>query len=402
MNYRKLGSTGFRVSALGLGCMRLPTQKFRFQKIDVPRAKQLIRNSIEKGINYIDTGWPYHLGESERVLGEVLKDGLRERVHLVTKLPMFLTNKESDFDRFLTRQLEKLQTEYLDTYLFHGLNSGGFEKVKKLNLLEKMIKAKEDGRIRHIGFSFHDILPVFKSIVDFYDWDIVQIQHNYMDTAIQATTEGLKYAAGKGMAVVAMEPLKGGKLANPPEEAVRVMNESKTKRSPVDWALQYLWNLPEVSVVLSGMGSMQMLEDNCDSAEKSGINSLSTHDIATVAELTEIFRESSLVSCTACQYCMPCPEGVNIPKNFAILNNVYAEKSTVYRWLLKRSYRNLAGDEKRLNEDRSNGKAILCTECGSCLPLCPQSINIPEELKVVRTVVKQGRKKVARTLTVGT
>ena len=392
MQYRKFGSTGFEVSALGLGCMRLPKQKLRFQKIDVPEAIRLIRGAIDQGVNYLDTGWPYHLGESERVLGEALTDGYRELVHLVTKLPMFLVNNESAFDRFLTRQLQKLKTDYLDTYLFHGLNAGGFEKIKKLNLLEKMLEAKEDGRIRHIGFSFHDILPVFKSIVDFYEWDVVQIQYNYMDTAIQATSEGLRYAAGKGIAVVVMEPIKGGKLANPPEEARRVMNESKIKRSPVDWALQYLWNLPEVSVVLSGMGSMQMLNDNCASAETSGIHSLSHEDLSTISQLIEIFRESILVPCTACQYCMPCPAGVNIPKNFALLNNVYGEKSFLRRWLVKRNYRKLTGDNKKLNEDRSNGNATLCTECGACLPKCPQSINIPEELKRVHAVVKRGEK----------
>ena len=392
MKYRKLGSTGLEVSALGLGCMRLPTQRLRFQKIDVPKATELIRAAVDKGVNYIDTGWPYHFGESERILGDALRDGYRERVHLVTKLPMFLTRKESDFDRFLNRQLEKLQTDHLDTYLFHGLNSGGFEKLKRLKLMERMLAAKADGRVRHIGFSFHDILPVFRLIVDFYDWDVVQIQYNYMDTAVQATTEGLKYAAGKGMGIVIMEPLKGGKLANPPAEAIRVMRESKSQRSSVDWALQYLWNMPEVSVVLSGMGSMQMLNDNCESADRSGVGSLSIDDLSTVDRLTEIFRESILVPCTACQYCMPCPAGVNIPKNFAIFNNVYAETSPIRRWMARRSYRSLADNKKQLDGDKMNGRATMCTECGACVPKCPQSIAIPEELKKVDIGFKRGKK----------
>ncbi len=378
---------------MGLGCMRLPTQRLRLQKIDIPRATQLIQSAVDRGINYIDTGWPYHIGESERVLGEALKKGYRERVHLVTKLPMFMVRKQSDFDRFLDRQLEKLQTDHLDTYLFHGLNAGSFEKVKQLNLTERMLAAREDGRIRYIGFSFHDTLPVFKSIVDFYDWDIVQIQYNYMDTAVQATTEGLKYAAAKGMAVVIMEPLKGGKLANPPAEALRVMQESGVDRSPVDWALQYLWNMPEVSVVLSGMGSMKMLEENCRSADRSGAGILSDSELDTINRLPEIFRSSILVPCTACQYCMPCPAGVNIPKNLAMYNNLHAETSRIRQWQIRHSYRALADSDKKLNADGTNGKATMCTECGACIPKCPQSILIPEELAKVDGAVRQKKKR---------
>jgi len=392
MKYRKFGSTGFEVSALGLGCMRLPTQRMRLQKIDVPEATRIIRSAVDKGINYIDTGLPYHFGESERVLGDALKGGYREKVHLVTKLPMFLVSRESDFEKYLNRQLEKLQTDFLDTYLFHGLNAGGFEKMKRLNLMDKMLKAREEGTIKYIGFSFHDVLPVFKEIVDFFDWDVVQIQYNYMDTAVQATTEGLKYAAGKGMATVIMEPVKGGKLANPPEEAVEVMEKSTVKRSPVDWALQYLWNLPEVSVVLSGMGSMRMLEENCESAENSGIATLTQAELDTIDKLTEIYRKNILVHCTACQYCMPCPFGVYIPRNFAIINNMSTEISTLRRFMAKRSYRKLAGNDKQLNDERTNGNAAMCTKCGVCVEKCPQSINIPEELKKVHAIVKQGKK----------
>ena len=257
--------------------------------------------------------------------------------------------------------------------------------------MEKMLEAKKAGKIRHIGFSFHDVLPVFQEIVDYYEWDVVQIQYNYMDTAAQATTYGLRYAAGKGVAVVVMEPIKGGKLADPPEEATKVMDRSKIRRTPVDWALQYLWNLPEVSVVLSGMGNMQMLNENCESADRSGTNSLSADDLSTIDELTEIFRKNIIVPCTACQYCMLCPSGVNIPQNFAILNNMSTEKSAVYKWMVKRSYKKLAAEKKKLNAQKSNGNASLCTECGICLEKCPQSINIHEELKKVHAVLKKGR-----------
>lgn len=393
MQYRTFGSTGFKVSALGLGCMRLPTQRFRLQKIDVPRATELIRTAVDKGVNYIDTAYPYHFGESERVLGEALKGGYREKVHLVTKLPMFFVNKAADFDKYLDKQLEKMQTDHFDTYLFHSMNRHHFEKVKNYHLMDKMLQAKEAGKINYLGFSFHDTLPVFKEIVDYYPWDVVQIQYNYMDTAAQAGRDGLKYAAGKGMAVVVMEPLKGGMLANPPEEAMSVIGRAPVKRSPVDWALQYVWDMPEVSVVLSGMGSLQMLEENCESADRSGIGILSKKERETINELTEIYRRNIIVPCTACQYCMPCPHGVNIPGNFAVLNNMAAPNSTLHRWMIKRSYKRLANKKSRLNAEKTNGNASLCTECGVCLEKCPQSIAIPEELKKV-TAVLQRREKV--------
>lgn len=392
MKYRKFGSTGFKVSALGLGCMRFPTKKLMPLQADMPKSIKLIKSAVDKGINYIDTAWVYHLGASEKIVGSALQDGYRKNVHLVTKSPLFLVNKVEDFDKFLNKQLKKLQTDYIDTYLFHAMNKSGLEKLKKYNLIDKMIDAKKDGKIKYIGFSFHDTLPVFKEIVDFYHWDVVQIQYNYMDTAIQATTEGLKYAAGKGMAVVIMEPLKGGKLANPPAEAWEVMERSKIKRSPVDWALQYLWNLPETSVVLSGMSNLKMLNENCDSADRSGVSSLHEEDLNIIDDLIKIYRKRILVPCTSCKYCLPCPSGVNIPQNFAILNNIALEKSKLRRWLSKRDYKKMANSPEKLDKAKSNGNASLCTNCGICLEKCPQEINIPNELKNVHLILKKGKK----------
>lgn len=392
MRYRKFGSTGFKVSALGLGCMRLPTKKLMPLQADMPKSIKLIKSAVDKGINYIDTAWVYHLGASEKIVGSALQDGYRKNVHLVTKSPLFLVNKVEDFNKFLNKQLKKLQTDYIDTYLFHAMNKSGLEKLKKYNLIDKMIDAKKDGKIKYIGFSFHDTLPVFKEIVDFYHWDVVQIQYNYMDTAIQATTEGLKYAAGKGMAVVIMEPLKGGKLANPPAEAWEVMERSKIKRSPVDWALQYLWNLPETSVVLSGMSNLKMLNENCDSADRSGVSSLHEEDLNIIDDLIKIYRKRILVPCTSCKYCLPCPSGVNIPQNFAILNNVALEKSNVRKWLHKRDYKKMANSPEKLDKAKSNGNASLCINCGICLEKCPQEINIPNELKNVHLILKKGKK----------
>lgn len=380
------------MSALGLGCMRMPTQKFRLQKMDVPESIKLIRSAIDMGVNYLDTAYPYHFGESEKVVGMALKDGYRDKVHLVTKSPMFIINKEDDFERYLKTQLKRLDVKTIDTYLLHSLGASSIAKIKKFKILEKMEKLKADGVIKYIGFSFHDTLPVFKELVDLYDWDVIQIQYNYMDTNIQAGEEGLKYAAATGAAIVIMEPLKGGKLANPPKEALQVMNQSAVIRSPVDWALQYLWNRPEVSIVISGMGNRQMLDENCASAEESGIESLSDEEMKSIEELTRIFKEKTIVNCTACQYCMPCPSGVNIPKNFALLNNTAIETSPLQKFQLGRSYRKLAGKKSKLNDEKTNGKASLCVNCGICVPKCPQKIDIPGDLKKVQSTLGKRRK----------
>jgi predicted aldo/keto reductase-like oxidoreductase len=390
MKYRKMGSLPWVVSALGFGCMRLPT-KGLLHRVNEKYTIEILRHGIDLGINYVDTAWMYHLGNSERVLGLALKDGYREKVKLATKLPMVMVRSEDAFEKYLDRQLSRLATDHIDLYLFHMLNQANLAKVKKFGFIEKMEKARDQGKILHVGFSFHDTLPVFREIIDHYPWDMTQIQYNYMDTAIQATTEGLQYAHKKGIAVVIMEPLKGGQLVTPPDEARLVISHAPMQRTPVDWALQFLWNRPEVACVLSGMNSRRMLEENCASADASGVGSLSAEENQTIEELAEIYRKKILVPCTACRYCMPCPSGVDIPQNFALLNNKTFGStgkfaSRIVQWLITRNYRRLAKNEKELTKRNNRGRASLCTRCNACIPKCPQNIKIPDELTKVKAV----------------
>ena len=387
-----MGSLDWDVSALGFGCMRLPTTGLR-SRVDESYAIQIIREGIDLGINYVDTAWPYHEGTSEVILGKALREGYREKVHVATKLPMFLVKTKQDFDRFLDAQLERLQMDSIDVYLFHCLNKVEFEKVKQLNLIDKMEKAKAEGKIRHIGFSFHDIFPVLKDIVDYYRWDVGQIQYNYMDTNRQATTNGLKYLHEKGVAVVIMEPLKGGLIVNPPKEVCKIFQQAENQRTPVDWALQFLWDRPEVSVVLSGMGSRQQVVENCQSADRSGVNSFTSNDHLTIQKVTSVLKKGNLVPCTGCGYCEPCPSGVSIPRNFAMLNNLLAGGGTVMDIVMKRQikndYTNLAQTKEEREQTGKDGSSLLCVECGACVPKCPQSINIPNELKKATEVISK-------------
>jgi len=373
MRYRKMGSLGWDVSSLGFGAMRLPKRRFNRVLADKKASISIIRHAIDLGINYIDTAWLYHLGNGEKIVGEALKGGYREKVKLVTKLPMFLVNKEDDFDGYLSKQLNRLGVDHLDAYLFHALNKGTFEKLKRFNFIRKMEKARDRGLLSHIGFSFHDTYPVFKQIIDCYNWDIAQIQYNYMDTCFQAKTEGLEYAYSRDIAVVIMEPLRGGRLVNPPAEALEVMNSAKNKKSPIEWALQFLWNKKEVATVLSGMGSIDMVDENCGIADRSGIGMLTSDDEKIIEKLADVYRKKTPIPCTGCAYCMPCPQGVDIPQDFALLNNLSMEKNGYFAWLIKRSYK--------------KGNAALCTECKKCLEKCPQDIAIPDELKKVHSIL---------------
>lgn len=400
MKYRKMGNLDWGVSALGFGCMRLPTKTLldkssnqRKQVIDREYAINMIRYGIDQGINYIDTAWTYHDGESELVVGDALKEGYREKVKLVTKLPTWLIKSEGDFDVFLKKQLEKLKTNYLDVYLLHSLGKDLFETIKKFNLVNKMEEARKKGLIKHIGFSFHDNLKVFKEIIDFYDWDVVQIQYNYFDPDYQAGVKGLKYAADKGIAMIIMEPLWGGKLTQSFSEAEDIIKKAPIKRSLADWALQFLWNQPEVSVVLSGMGELWQVKENVESANNSSIRSLKKDDMKVISELRKAYSKYITIPCTNCEYCMPCPNSVDIPQNIRFLNDFiwFGEGE---RERFESIYGKFLKNKEELEElgGKGSGNASLCIECGECLEKCPQNIQIPEVLKKVDAILGKKQK----------
>jgi predicted aldo/keto reductase-like oxidoreductase len=288
MLYRRFGDSEWEVSILGFGCMRLPTTDGIpvSENVDLEEAAAMIRHAIDRGVNYLDTAYTYHNGRSETFLGEVLDGGYREKVRVATKCPVWLVEKPGDFDRFLEEQLRRLKTHHIDYYLFHGLNRRRWEDIKRLDLLSRAEKALRDGRIGGIGFSFHDDFQAFCEIVDGYDgWCMCQIQYNYMDVDNQAGTRGLRYASEKGLAVVVMEPLLGGNLARPPRQIAEVFESFPVKRTPAEWALLWLWEQPGISTVLSGMSTMQQLEENLPTAELSGRHRLSDDELALIEEV---------------------------------------------------------------------------------------------------------------------
>lgn len=394
-----MGSLDWEVSALGFGAMRLPMKNQT--EVDDEEAIKMIRYAIDNGVNYIDTAYPYHNGESEIIVGKALKDGYRDKVHLTTKLPMWLIKKTDDFDEYLNQQIERLQTKP-DIYLFHGLTKHRLEKIKKLGLIKKMEDAKANGLFQYFGFSFHDNLDVFKEIIDYYDWNCCQIQYNYLDIEYQAGTKGLQYAWRKKIAVIVMEPIRGGKLAIPEHkldtkpEIKKALDESYVKRPMAEWALNFVWNHLEVSVVLSGMSSMQQVKENVESANNSEINTLSEHELQTISKLREAYNKYTLVSCTSCKYCLPCPNGVFIPGVIRLLNEVYywgPKGKGRLSFFYNRMVKTQEDFEKRVADgDEVEGAAILCTQCGECLEKCPQQIDIPNIMEKTSAIFEDDKK----------
>ena len=367
MEYRSFGSLDWTSSALGFGCMRFPTGNGDSGAIQEGRAADMLHYAIDHGVNYLDTAYPYHQGESEPFLGRTLQGRYREKVRLATKLPCWKVEKKSDFDPLLGEQLDRLQTERLDFYLLHALNEKSWKKMEGLGVLSWLEKAQSDGRIGWIGFSFHDAYPVFKNIVDAYQgWDFCQIQYNYMDIDYQAGRKGLHYASDRGLGVVIMEPLRGGRLVNPPREVEKIWQNSSRRLSPAAWGLHWLWDQPQVSLVLSGMSEMSHVRENVQAAASSEIGKLNPDDQQVIQKVRETYRSLATIPCTGCEYCLPCPEGLNIPKILEIYNDALMYDKLDYG---KGQYLRIIPEGERAED---------CQACGECEENCPQGIRISD------------------------
>lgn len=378
MRYRTFGKTGEKVSVLGFGTMRLPILDNDMSKIDVPAAMRLLSHAIDNGLNYIDTSWPYHGdiykgGSSEPFVGEVIKSLGRDKIYIATKLPIWAVNSRADMDKFLNAQLKRLNTEYVDFYLVHSIRQQVWDRMVSYNLSDFLDKAVQSGRVRHVGFSPHDIPETYRQIMDYYDWSFNQHVCNYYDINFQAGMRGIRQAALRDMGFVAMEPLMGGMLASQlPREALDVLDASGIRRSPAAWALRWVWDQPEVSVAISGMNRMDHLNENLRQAQESDMP-MSAEEVAAINRVREILKSKGTIKCIECGKCS-CPKGVGIQMCFEMYNahdifNVPAVSHHHYKGSVKM-------------EGPIRG-AENCDGCGQCKSMCPAGLDIPAELKKV-------------------
>ncbi len=381
MQYRKFGKLDWKVSALGFGSMRLPqTGNDMASPIDEPEAIKMIRYAIDNGVNYVDTAFPYNAGGSERVVGKALQDGYRAKTRLATKLTPMVLKSPDDFEPFFNGQLKRLQTDKIDFYLLHSLNAKSWKQMKEWKAIQFVEKKMAEGKVGYFGFSFHDEYGVFKDIVDYYDnWNFCQIQYNYVDRNHQAGRKGVEYAAGKGLGIVVMEPLRGGQLTREQPPSLTKIWDTAKQRSLAEWGLDWVWNQPELSVVLSGMSTMEQVVQNVTYAGRSAPNMLKDEDIALFKKITDTYESMNPIPCTGCKYCQPCPNKVNIPRIFEFYN----DKAVNDNFYASLHYSLGFGFPAEQRADN-------CQECGECLEKCPQHINIPEELKKAHDVLVKG------------
>ena len=368
MQYRT-DKYGNQLSILGYGCMRFSKKG---NAIDIAKAEQEIMAAYRAGVNYFDTAYIYP--GSEAAIGEIFeRNGIRDKINIATKLPQYMISNAAGLDRFFNEELSRLRTDHVDYYLMHHLTDVAmWEKLKAVGILEWIKEKKASGAIRNIGFSYHGNTDNFLKILNDYDWDMCQIQYNYLDEFTQAGKDGLKAAAAKGIPVVIMEPLRGGKLVNMlPEEAMQAMKNSGRPWSPAEWGLRWLYNQPEVTVVLSGMNSEEMVEENCRTASDTPAGSFTEADFAVLENVKTAIREKEKVGCTGCRYCMPCPKGVDIPGIFRSYNTMYTENKTAGRFQFAQT----------VGLTKEPAFASQCIQCGTCETHCPQSIPIREKLK---------------------
>lgn len=399
MQYRK-DKYGNDISVLGYGCMRFTQTAGR---IDLKKAEEEIMTAFRGGVNYYDTAYIY--GGSEAALGEILeRNGIRDQVYIATKLPHYLIKNRASMDKYFEEQLRRLRTDHIDYYLMHMLTDvHTWERLKELGVLEWLQEKRESGAIRQVGFSYHGNADMFCQLVDAYEWDFCQIQYNYMDENSQAGRRGLEHASAKGLPVIIMEPLRGGKLVNRlPEAARKIFAGHKVQRlrategcteelveyTPVQWALKWLWNQPQVTCVLSGMNSVEMVKDNMDTAENTRVGELTEADQAMLRQVVLAINARMKVGCTGCGYCMPCPKGVDIPGSFAAYNRRYSEGWTA----AMKDYFMCTAIRK------NTSGASNCVECGKCEQHCPQQIKIRQELKAVKRTLENPVYRIGRWL----
>lgn len=365
MKYRKFINDEIDVSILGYGCMRFPLlNKEDNSSIDEEKSFEMLKYAIDNGVNYIDTAYTYHDQKSEVFVGSSLKKIGRESVYLATKMPVWLCDKHDDYNRIFEEQLSRLQTDYVDFYLAHSLYEKTFRNMIKNDIFSFFDRERKNGRIKYAGFSFHDNYELFEEIVDSYNWDFCQIQLNYMDENYQAGLKGLQYAKSKGLDVIVMEPVKGGKLANAPIEAKSFFKDLDKDYSLAQWALRWVYNFKDVSLALSGMSTMEQVEENIQVASDSIENSMTEKEKEAISKIKNFFDNRMKIGCTSCEYCMPCPSNVQIPSIFSMYNNsvIYDEKERY-----NKEYKNLV---------KNNKDASKCIECGNCESLCPQHLEI--------------------------
>ncbi|MBQ8382503.1 MAG: aldo/keto reductase [Clostridia bacterium] len=371
MQYRKMGKLGIEVSAFGIGCMRFPMKDDGNGKrvVDQELANQIIHTAIENGVNYLDTAYVYSDKQAEKVLGIALQGGWREKVYVATKLPIWDCHTPEDLPRLYEEQRTNLGVDCIDFYLVHALNRDAWHKMRDLGVREFLTDLKAQGKIKYACFSFHDNYEAFEEILNDYDWDMCQIQFNYMDVNNQATVKGVELAGEKNIPIVIMEGLLGGRLANVPDTVQAVFDSYPEKRSAVEWAFRWLCNFPQVATVLSGVTNMEQTMDNLAIFDRTGVGIMSDEELAIVDRAREEYLRRTKVGCTGCRYCMPCPAGVDIPAIFGTWNEAFKYSSSISG----------NGRYRRMVEEGKG--ADQCVECGACMEKCPQSLNIPELLK---------------------